>query len=322
MKAYLKASNRPYCLDRCLRSIRRHVSGLDGLVVLDDGTRERYLEKLAAQHPDVEFRSSPKGKDKYAFMDEPGFLAGPPGQVDLLRTFSPAMDPARFWVKEVARDPGKYLFIQEEDTWFVSPVDLNRIRANMDANQAILTKLFWNETDPLPGPDEVFLSAVFGDGFILDYFRPRIEGLLHVHKIFNVAQSVLLKEYWLNSYDGVPHWAHEEHLLARAVDFVNAHPHSKFCKARDKAIVHTALSTSRSDCGGMGVASKIDVHRVNFILNEAWLHGELDPMQGFPRDMDEEYVAAILEQAMGRAEINSWRQWKTDYSGMYEGTPG
>jgi len=43
----IKSFNRPYYLDRCLYSIYKFVKKTDfNIVVLDDGTPEKYLQKI------------------------------------------------------------------------------------------------------------------------------------------------------------------------------------------------------------------------------------------------------------------------------------
>lgn len=45
MQILIKSFNRPHYLERCLKSIIKHVVGYDEIVVLDDGTPDIYLNK-------------------------------------------------------------------------------------------------------------------------------------------------------------------------------------------------------------------------------------------------------------------------------------
>ncbi len=55
---FIKSFNRPYYLDRCLQSTMKYVSGDFRIVVLDDGTPEKYLEKIKSKYPEIEIRVS------------------------------------------------------------------------------------------------------------------------------------------------------------------------------------------------------------------------------------------------------------------------
>ena len=94
MNTYIKSFNRPFYLDRCIRSIKFNVKGCDKIIVLDDGTLSKYVTRLVALHPDVEFRSSVADDGKYELLRSEKF--------DLIQQCYPLASD--FWTAELRRE--------------------------------------------------------------------------------------------------------------------------------------------------------------------------------------------------------------------------
>ena len=59
MDLLIKSFNRPYYLDRCIQSIYLNVQDNDfNIIVLDDGTPQKYLDKLAEKYPEIKILKS------------------------------------------------------------------------------------------------------------------------------------------------------------------------------------------------------------------------------------------------------------------------
>ena len=58
MDILIKSFDRPYYLDRCLKSIEMFVQGDYSIKILDDGTPPAYLEKILLKYPLVQIERS------------------------------------------------------------------------------------------------------------------------------------------------------------------------------------------------------------------------------------------------------------------------
>jgi len=302
LNIYIKSSHRAYCLDRCIRSVKASAAGHDTIVVLDDGTPDRYLQKIARDHPEIRITISPRA-------------AG-------ARLAPQLLDPARFWAAEVQKDEHDYVLILEEDTWVIDAIRVERIVRNLRLNNAVFLKLFWAGSEKISSKPEVYLRVLFDDGDLLEYYTAQIASIWDVYKVFMVAQSIYRTDYWLNSFATVPHWGDEPYLLQRALDFVQrmqteSRP-ARFAKSGSEKIRHSVTSTARSDGGGPGVKAKVNNALYNGILNECWLRGELDPMHDFPSDFSVDYLLGFFKRQLQESEIAAWQAWRASYLAMYE----
>ena len=59
MDILIKSFNRPYYLDRCLQSIAKYAQNPDySIIVLDDGTPQKYLDKIQEKHSEIKILKS------------------------------------------------------------------------------------------------------------------------------------------------------------------------------------------------------------------------------------------------------------------------
>jgi hypothetical protein len=299
---YVKSSSRAYCLDRCIRSLKANVRGYDKIIILDDGTCDKYLQKIAADHPGVTLSVSPRATGR---QDSPAEL-----------------DPARFWTSEIQKDAYDYTFILEEDTWVRSPIIVERTVRNLRLNNTVFLKMFWAGSEKICSEQDIYFKVMFDDGDLLEYYRVQLSSIWDVYKIFMVAQSIYRIDYWMNSFAAVPTWNDEVFLLQRAVEFVqrpeNQSQRITFAKTEHEKIKHSTTSTSRIDSGGVGIKIKVDNLRYNEVLNECWYRGELDSMHNYPADFSDEYLLEFFKKHLQEYEVNAWLNWRRDYSAMYQ----
>jgi hypothetical protein len=302
LNIYVKSSHRAYCLDRCMRSLEANVRGHERIVVLDDGTPDKYLQKLAGDHPGVQLAISPRAMG-----------ARVPPQ---------SLDPARFWATEIQKDAHDYTFILEEDTWVVHPILVERVIKNLRINNAVFLKLFWAGSEKISSKPEVYLRVLFDDGDVLEYYTAQLSSIWDVYKIFMVAQGVYRVDYWLNSFASVPHWGDEPYLLKRALEFVQQmqarSQTARFAKSGTEKIRHSTTSTGRDDSGGPGVKQKVNNALYNEVLNECWLRGEFDTMHDYPDDFSAEYLLGFFRRHLQESEIEAWLAWRAEYLAMYK----
>lgn len=308
LNIYVKANARAYFLDRCLRSIKAQCRGFGRITVLNDGITGDCLARLQALHPDVQFRYS----DRI-----------PNGRPAPAKARAARHNPARFWVREISSDPNEYALILEEDTWLVAPLDFDALMPQVAAANALLLRLYWGGSAAMSIAEETQLTVPIDHGRHLQFYMLPIRPLTmgEIYKIFPLAQSVFQVRYWVAAYAGTPYWDDEGHVLGRALTYVNEQLLAKrpigFCSLDQEAIRHTAISTSRADSGGKGVTQKIDAALYNAALNDAWLTGEIDAMDGFPADPSDETILAVLQRRLNPDQVEAWLRWRNDYKQMY-----
>src|SRR5690554_1226592 len=113
MDIYIKSFNRAYLLHRTLASIKSNLLGFDGkIIVLDDGTPQKYLQKIQQLYPEVQVRKSPYYEQK---------------NESILRNEIPVkLIPAMFWKEEVLKGSEHFILL-EDDMWFSVRVDFREI---------------------------------------------------------------------------------------------------------------------------------------------------------------------------------------------------
>jgi hypothetical protein len=308
LNIYVKANARAFFLDRCLRSIQKHVHGFAKIIVLNDGITGDYLTRLATLHPEVQFRRSDRIANDRA---------------NATQARGKRHNPARFWVREIAADRHDHVLILEEDTWVTAPLDLTTLVPEIAASNALLLRLYWGCNASMSVADDVIREVPIDHDRRLQYYMipPRALNMAEIYKIFPLAQSIFRTQYWVAAYAGTPYWDDEGHVLGKALGYVNEQLLQKrpisFCTLDLEAIRHTALSTSRTDSGGKGVTHKIDAGLYNNALNDAWLAGEIDPMVNFPADPADETVLATMRRRLTEDQVGAWQMWREDYKRMY-----
>ena len=290
---YIKAFNRPFYLDRCIRSVKFNVSGYDRLIVLDDGTLTRYLDRLRTLHPDVEFRGSGATDNKLALLRAGRFR-------EIEQTCPSAIE---FWTAEIGRDPHDYVLVLEEDAWITRRFDLSAAVDNMTANQAMILKLWWTtETN------NVSESYRFPNGFGIRYIEPSIQSMFEAYQIWIVAFSVFLREYWVNNVSAATRLADESSQLAAALDYARRHPQRRTAITDGRCLHQGWMVPGRStpEYYDKGLRQHVFMDA----MNEAWLAGRLDPTEGYPYDFTDDYMAGVIAPAVSAEDLEIWRLWR------------
>src|SRR5690554_5584840 len=113
MDIYIKSFNRAYLLHRTIASIYHYLNNFNGrIVVLDDGTPQKYLDKIKQLFPEIEIIKSPYYEQK---------------NESILRNEIPVkLIPAMFWKEEVLKGSEHFILL-EDDMWFSVRVDFREI---------------------------------------------------------------------------------------------------------------------------------------------------------------------------------------------------
>ena len=303
---YIKCHSRAAYLDRCIRSIKRCVAGHGPIVLLNDGVARPHLDRLLELHPGLDVRNSLK-------------VTNPPA--DSAALDGPAYDPAKFWVRELAKDANDYIVLLEEDTWLVQEFDLPLVLDNLAPNGVMMMRFSWNNIARLATDKDAIFWAVLSPGVTLRYYSPTIKHPFEAYKIFALANGIYRRDYWLRCYTDAPHWTAEMEILKRALLFLQQRQSDgrlvRFCDFGREGARTSFYSTGRSASGGIGVAHKLDQKAYNTALDEAWLAGRLDAMADYPADIGDAARMGAFADRLTQQQIEDWTKWRADYVTMY-----
>src|SRR5690606_695567 len=125
----IKSFNRAFYLERCLQSIFKFVDNNLKIKVLDDGTPEKYLNKIQTKYPEVEILKSKNYNQKSELITEKKEINGFEIPTDL-------------W-KSAVKNSSEFVLVIEDDVWFTEKTDLNQIISGMKSHNIDLVKLGW-----------------------------------------------------------------------------------------------------------------------------------------------------------------------------------
>jgi hypothetical protein len=314
---YIKAHSRPFYLDRCIRTIKRHITGYGSIIVLNDGMGPEIVERLKTAHPDIDIRNSPKveyGVIAAPFSNHPFFGTGRNSRALPPEKF----DPARFWTGELRREPGSHFFIMEEDIAITRNIDFGTLSESGVLNDLAMLSFRWMGQDG----HEVERNFVLPDG--QEAVQYRIQDLSRGKKysIFPILCTIFHKEYWTHAHWNTPDWWAEDRILDNAAQLyttasLRGVPLLKSACVKQTAFRHFLSTTARDDGGGPGVTAKIPAHVYNDVLNQFWLDGELDCMHNDPDDFPLEYLLSFFRRALSETEVDDWLAWRREYLRMY-----
>lgn len=338
MNIYIKSFNRPAYLDRCLASIHKHVNGAGRLVVLDDGTPERYLKRLLERHPSVEIRRSSEADRKANAIDR--IAAGDPMEF-------PASIPAKFW-RDCADEETGYFCVIEDDMWFVQDFDLEKARETAGECSAAAIKLLWlgnrhlETTQSLPCSNDflsiepLYIRLPLITRFMEFYLRHL--QIHHRRAAHYLHLSLLWNTYWKAT--GAPYLTYTIAGLIAHADYWKAVQTDARCDRFDESLqvrnhlryirsnrvkflrpLHEVTSTSFLSSAyrkkGRGVHA-FDLLAFNRIISEAWYRGDFDPTAFLPNDFPV-HVIENLMKTEERADCNAglWKAWRNDFASRY-----
>lgn len=289
---YIKSFNRPFYLDRCIRSVKFNVTGHSKIIVLDDGTPSTFIERIRQLHPDVEIRSSGADDGKVELLRQEKFQ-------EIERLYPSALD---FWTREVKSDSNRYCLILEDDAWIVRRLDLSPLVQNLESNEVVICKLWWS--NHVHKTTERYSCS---SGPTIEYFDPIYDSSKGASSIWIVAFALFRRDYWLNCVSKARRLADERSQLVAASDFANRHSTVRFAKT-EKRVVHQGWmipARSTSEYYDRGLVQ----HLYMDALNEAWAAGRLDSSEGYPFDFSKPAVLSVLREALPENAVRVWEEW-------------
>lgn len=317
---YIKGYSRPFYIDRLIRSIGRCVRNHGPIVLLNDGIGEVYTDKLKRDHPHLEIRNSPKV--------EGGVIAAPAGdRYHERKAFYRSLDffdPARFWVREIRKDPNDYIVYLDEDVWFFRDIDLEGMVESLRANGALGALLLYQKANLRAARqqrDPTVHQDPAGCGAVMDYYAARVDSLDYAEGYRINPGTITLKDYWINAYEDCLHFADEMHQNRKTLQLFTVLsariPELRMGILDGGAIKHSSSSTARPDAGGKILTNRISPDVFHDLLSQHWLEGRLDTMADLPNDFSIERLVGLMRGHVPEEQIAAWVEWQRDFVRMY-----
>lgn len=319
----IKSFNRPYYLERCIKSIYRYVEGDFKIKILDDGTPPEYLEKIAALYPGVEIILSPLHKQKsHAIKDH----------INGKSKYNLFSIPSQFWFDQVKQCSDIFLLL-EDDIWLTAPINIQAVQEIMKKDSVILIKLSWlgnrnlilGKKKRIDKDFEEVLPAVsyFSKLVLLNKFKlgsiahrlglMKFEFFLPFYNYYTVASAFYSRKYWIYLWDEASDKVDEQFQLKRAVQWSMSN-RDRYAKSVNE-ITKTSFTTSATN---MYENVNLDIFHFNYHLNEAWLSGRLDIMNNFPKDISIDYIKELLDKAHDEKTTSAeWQRWIDKFKWQY-----
>ncbi|UOQ97079.1 hypothetical protein MUN81_17785 [Hymenobacter sp. 5317J-9] len=328
MDIVVKSFNRAFYLDRCLRSIYQYVRGDFQIRILDDGTPPEYLARIKERYPEVLIIRSPHYEAKVKALA--AHVAG-------TRPFDQKIIPIGFWMDGIADATERFLLL-EDDIWLTKELDMVAIDEVMVTHQLELVKLFWysnprlNSGRPVPlgaGVEEIipkiplatrtiFLndfkvrSVLYRLGFFK--FYNDFELWLPLYTFQTMASAFFRRDYWLALWTRDQTKLNEANPLRAAV---------KYHRTRGSRVGKTVEEYTRDSHTSSATNTYPDINLdplvLSYILNEAWLRGDLDSYNNFPADFAPAHFKPLLDAAADeRATYIEWLRWAERRKAQYQ----
>lgn len=331
MEIFIKSFNRPYYLERCLRSLYKFVKDIDlvSIKILEDGTPKIFLDKILEKFPNVDILYSEYYDSKVGQIAQ--YLNGE-------SPYPKLRAPVAFWRRELAKAAGDYFLLIEDDMWLNECISLHDIIYLAKSKDLHLIKFFsvgnpflkkgnlinLNRDVQRIEPKLFTLSPTIYR-HVLQKNTLKIGGLLRrlnilkpVHyieyyTIYNVAGVIMSKSYYNFLWKDHGEKIDENNQLVRALLFYNNHKESIATFNRD--ILHTSFSSSATNTF-LGI--DLDIFHFNNILNNAWNKGLLDSFENFPNDFSQEKISEILEETNNnKASSIEWLKWQKEFKDSF-----
>lgn len=328
----IKSFNRPYYLDRCIASIYQNVSGNFEIIVLDDGTPEKYINKIKLKYPSISVKVSKQAVQKRIAIKE---------NLESGKKINGFEIPTDLWKSEV-QNAKDYVLVTEDDVWFTQKISIDELVADMQKYHIPLVQLGWLgktkdieycNTEKMSShlvnstPKKLFTANKLIMNLFM-YNKYKFFTILYkIGKVDNHTKeqywqinSILMglyqKEYWLAIWANAQGKVDEKQQLRNAAAWYHKNKNSKFAKTSDEVMKTTFKSSATSSYHEYG--NPFDVNRFNFIMNEFWLNDDFNSLENYPNDFSDAYIQQKLENANHPdAQYAEWYIWAEKFRQQY-----
>lgn len=326
---FIKSFNRPFYLDRCLKSIENFVFGNYKITILDDGTPQKYLDKIKLKYPQIEILKSSNYTEKSSAI-----ISG--------KDINGFQIPTDLWINAV-KNASEYFIITEEDVWFTKTINVDDLIQKSKKHNISLLKLGWlgNQKDDQwvniksidkeiysIYPKKIFLpSPIIMDWFFYNKFK--FFTICYQLRIFDnytklkywSLNSILMgfwqKDYWLSIWKNSQGIVDEKQQLRNAANYYKKHRQNPnfIARLQDEVMKTTFQSSATNSYHKYGI--NFDVNHFNHLINEAWLNGHFDAMQNSPKDFSIEYFEEFLDEKINITNFHHWvEKFKNQYKNL------
>lgn len=326
MNIYIKSFNRPFLLDKCLASITNFAKNFAGnIVIMDDGTPQKYLNKIQDKYPQVKIVKSEFYQKKSRAIEN---------DLESIKNI-----PSQFWKETIARGSDYFVLI-EDDCWFCEPIDFKDIESQMKIFNLQLVKLLWmgNETLISNRIEKETTSLVITNPklftknpFLFDLIYrkktckidvvlfhlgiPVEKNLLRYYQIYAVANAFFSKDYYLKAWGTTQNKVDELAQIQQVIQIPNSDlnvAHSK------KEWIKTSLKTTASKQNKENLNADFEIYSLNKILNETWFNNKFEPFD-FNTDISDIFIGTVIKQNNFPSDsFTNWQIWYNKLKQSYE----
>ncbi len=322
MDIYIKSFNRAYLLHRTIASIYHYLNDFDGrIVVLDDGTPQKYLNKIIELFTDVQIIKSPYYQQK--------------SQDISLNKVPEKVIPANFWCDEVLKG-SEYFILLEDDMWFNQPINYKDFTKDVYDLKLDMIKFLWLKNSKLISDnitkktsyfnivqpkvltknsflfDAIFRTNKFKLGsLVVKMFDHKLELLKYYH-LYMVAGGVFSKRYYENTWENSQNKVDELDNISKVLYKINDF---KLGNTKQE-ILKTTVKFTASDIQKEKFGNSLDVFKFNYILNEAWYNNQSTHGLNFTNDISDEWIKNCC--ANSDIKFDVWQNWYNDIKKNYE----
>ncbi|WP_286493771.1 hypothetical protein [Empedobacter brevis] len=320
MNILIKSYYRPYLLDRCLRSVYERVSDFKDIeiTILDDGTPQKYLDKIKEKYPQTIFKFSKYRDEKIEKIDK---------HLEGVEQYHDRRIPTDLWYDAIAAS-SDVLIITEDDVWFVNDFNMKFYTEEMEKYGIQILKMGRDITETINydltntiayhTPKYIFKSHKLYNLLLNNSFNLR-DSLTKLNllpkywrnelwKMYDIPMAMTRKDYllyiWKDKYKRVV----EDLQLANAVSWdLKTKGKNKYTLLKDKAMDFTARSSASFNA--FNIKENFDLIRFNYILNELWLNNQFDEYENYPKDFSVDYIYNILIEKENKEFADNWKKW-------------
>lgn len=332
MDILIKSFNRPFYLDRCLASIQKYVVGTYSIKVLDDGTPEKYLNKIKLKYPSIKIIKSENYIEKEEAIKE-NLKSG--------KDINGFKIPTQLWVNSV-KEASDYFIITEDDVWFTRKINVNEINEVMEKENISLLKLGWsgnkNFVDQFKHDKinsdiiSIYPDLFTAPPFILKcFFYNKYKFFSILYKLglvsnttktkywilISILMGVHKKEFWLKTWENINGKVDEKKQLYNATLYFRKHKHKNMIAQLNHEVMKTTFNSSATN-SYHNYGFDFDVNQLNYLINEKWYNNAFDPMQNFPKDFSEDYILSFLKNENNqKIKPEEWKKWSEKFKNQY-----
>jgi len=330
MDILIKSFNRPYYLDRCIQSIYLNFQGNDfNIIVLDDGTPQKYLDQLLKKFPVIKILKS----DLYT--EKSNAIANANSNVNI-------KIPIDLWVK-AAENASDYFLLIEDDFWCTKLFNCTEIVSNLNTDKINMLKLCWlgnpkllpNKSIDVNGEYSIYSPDLFTQNsllfnFVFRFHRFKIrkivtflkiysqERWLEYYTIFATSGAIFKKKYFLELWKNHHNYVDEGLQLNNALKYINKKSKLQLFGFTNSEFLKTGFLSSASNQNKKYENVNFDLFSFNMIINEAWYNGVFDAMENYPNDLSQNKIEELLIAANHPAASNlEWKKWVREFKNQY-----